>query len=90
MHHLLLREEKANHVGIVNVALRLKDIVEKWAEFVRRLALHRYGKAPDIRLSGHIGSTFPYIALPLGNLYRNCKGQVFVKSSYLSGVLRTD
>ena len=40
--------------------------MEKWAEFVQRLAFHRYGKAPDIRLSGHVGSTFPYITLPLG------------------------
>jgi len=64
-HHLSLREEKTNHVGIINVSMRLKDVVEKWAEFVRRLAIHRYGRAPDIRLSGHIGSCFPYITLPL-------------------------
>ena len=53
-------------MGIINVSMRLKDVVEKWAEFVRRLAIHRYGRAPDIRLSGHIGSCFPYITLPLG------------------------
>ena len=53
-------------MGIINVSMRLKDVVEKWAEFVRRLAIHRYGRAPDIRLSGHVGSTFPYITLPLG------------------------
>lgn len=64
-HHLSLREEKPHHVGIINKSLRLKDLVEKWAEFVQRLAFHRYGKAPDIRLSGHVGSTFPYITLPL-------------------------
>lgn len=64
-HHLSLREEKPHHVGIINKSLRLKDLVEKWAEFTRRLAFHRYGKSPDIRLSGHIGSTFPYITLPL-------------------------
>lgn len=52
-------------MGIINVSMRLKDVVEKWAEFVRRLAIHRYGRAPDIRLSGHVGSTFPYITLPL-------------------------
>ena len=39
--------------------------MEKWAEFVRRLASHHYGKAPEIRLSGHVASAFPYIALPL-------------------------
>lgn len=65
LHHLQLREKKANHVGIIHVTMRLKDVVEKWAEFVRRLALHHYGKAPAIRLSGHVGSTFPYITVPL-------------------------
>ena len=55
-----------NHVGIINVSLRLKDLVEKWAEFSRRLAFQRYGRSPVIRLSGHVGSTFPYISLPLG------------------------
>ncbi|EFX71970.1 hypothetical protein DAPPUDRAFT_308613 [Daphnia pulex] len=64
-HHLSLREEKPHHVGIINKSLRLKDLVEKWAEFTRRLAFHRYGKSPDIRLSGHVGSSFPYITLPL-------------------------
>nr|CAG4634843.1 EOG090X07QN [Alona affinis] len=54
-----------HHNGIINKSLRLKDLVEKWAEFSRRLAFHRYGKAPEIRLSGHVGSTFPYITLPL-------------------------
>ena len=54
-----------HHNGIINKALRLKDLVEKWAEFTRRLAFHKYGKAPEIRLSGHVGSTFPYITLPL-------------------------
>lgn len=53
-------------MGIINVSMRLKDVIEKWAEFVRRLAIHRYGRAPDIRLSGHVGSNFPYITLPLG------------------------
>lgn len=54
-------------MGIINKSLRLKDLFEKWAEFTRRLAFHRYGKSPDIRLSGHVGSSFPYITLPLGN-----------------------
>lgn len=65
MHHLALREEKPHHNGIINKSLRLKDLVEKWAEFTRRLAHHRYGKAPQFRLSGHVGSTFPYITIPL-------------------------
>jgi len=52
-------------VGIINLHLRLKDVVERWADFVIRLAQTKYGKAPRIKLSGHINATFPYIQLPL-------------------------
>ncbi|KAK2723298.1 hypothetical protein QYM36_001824 [Artemia franciscana] len=65
MHHLSLRDEKPNHVGIINVQLQLKSVVEKWADFTRRIAFHRYGRAPEIRLSGHVHASFPYIQLPL-------------------------
>jgi [3-methyl-2-oxobutanoate dehydrogenase (acetyl-transferring)] kinase len=56
---------QADHVGIINLHLRLKDVIERWADFVIRLAQGKYGKAPRIKLSGHINATFPYIQLPL-------------------------
>lgn len=63
--------------------MRLKDVVEKWAEFVRRLALHHYGKAPAIRLSGHVGSTFPYITVPLDYILPELfKVALFVRSLF--------
>jgi [3-methyl-2-oxobutanoate dehydrogenase (acetyl-transferring)] kinase len=65
MHHLALSQDKPNHVGIINVSMRLKDVIDKWADFVTRLAQDKYGKAPRIKLSGHINATFPYIQLPL-------------------------
>jgi len=64
-HHLTLHEERPNHVGIINVNMKLKDVIEKWADFVRKIALHKYGKAPPIRLNGHINAVFPYIEVPL-------------------------
>ncbi|XP_021966863.1 3-methyl-2-oxobutanoate dehydrogenase [lipoamide] kinase, mitochondrial isoform X2 [Folsomia candida] len=64
-HHLALSEDKPDHVGIINRHLRLQDMIERWADFVIRLAQNKYGKAPRIKLSGHINATFPYIQLPL-------------------------
>lgn len=58
-----------NHVGIINLGMRLKDVVERWADFVTRLAHDKYGKAPRIKLSGHINATFPYIQLPLDYIF---------------------
>lgn len=45
--------------------MRLKDVIERWADFVTRIAQGKYGKAPRIKMSGHINATFPYIQLPL-------------------------
>lgn len=64
-HHLGLREEKHNYVGIINVGMKPKDILEKWADFVRQVSEHKYGKAPPIRLNGHLNAVFPYIQTPL-------------------------
>ncbi|ODM93132.1 [3-methyl-2-oxobutanoate dehydrogenase [lipoamide]] kinase, mitochondrial [Orchesella cincta] len=68
-HHLALSDNKPNHVGIINLTMRIKDVVEKWADFVTRLAQDKYGKAPRIKLSGHINATFPYIQLPLDYIF---------------------
>ncbi|XP_054710333.1 3-methyl-2-oxobutanoate dehydrogenase [lipoamide] kinase, mitochondrial-like [Uloborus diversus] len=68
-HHLGLHKENmsenANYVGIINVSMKLKDLIEKWADFVRQTALHKYGKSPAIKLNGHINAIFPYIQAPL-------------------------
>ena len=43
------------------MAMKLKDVLERWAEFACRLAGHKYGKAPTVRVSGHVNATLPYI-----------------------------
>lgn len=63
--HLYITLLQPDHVGIINRHLRLQDMIERWADFVIRLAQNKYGKAPRIKLSGHINATFPYIQLPL-------------------------
>ena len=41
------------------------DVVERCGAFVRTLVRERYGVAPPIRVSGHVGARFPYIEMPL-------------------------
>lgn len=64
-HHLSLRESKSNYVGIINVGMKLKEVVERSCQFVSRVALHKYGRVPQLKLSGHVNAVFPYIELPL-------------------------
>jgi len=64
-HHLLLEDKHPDHIGIISIRLSLKRVIEKWASFAQQLAIQRYGHAPDIRISGHINATFPYIEMPL-------------------------
>ncbi|XP_068226584.1 branched-chain alpha-ketoacid dehydrogenase kinase-like [Palaemon carinicauda] len=64
-HHLSLRENKPNYVGIINVSMKLKEVIERSCQFVHRVAHHKYGKVPELKLSGHVNAVFPYIELPL-------------------------
>lgn len=66
-HHLGLHDESPsrNFIGVINVAMKPKEVIEKWADFVRQTARHKYGKAPAFKLNGHLNATFPYIQTPL-------------------------
>ncbi|XP_076059247.1 branched-chain alpha-ketoacid dehydrogenase kinase-like [Oratosquilla oratoria] len=64
-HHLWLRDTKPNYVGIINKHMKLKEVVERNCQFVARIAQHKYGKVPEMKLSGHVNATFPYIEMPL-------------------------
>ncbi len=65
MHHLALRDEPPNHVGIINRNMKLKAVITKWCDFVARLCQHKYGKVPTFKICGNINATFPYIQIPL-------------------------
>ena len=43
----------------------LRDICQRWINFVRELTEDKYGHCPQIKISGHIGAHFPYIEMPL-------------------------
>lgn len=64
-HHLALHDERANYVGIINIAMSPKSVIERWSDFVTQLADHRYGKAPPFKINGHVNAVFPYIETPL-------------------------
>ncbi|XP_042224119.1 3-methyl-2-oxobutanoate dehydrogenase [lipoamide] kinase, mitochondrial-like isoform X2 [Homarus americanus] len=64
-HHLALRENKPNYVGIINVGMKLKEVIERSCQFVSRVSSHKYGRVPLLKLSGHVNAVFPYIELPL-------------------------
>lgn len=64
-HHIALRKDRPHHVGIINTAMRPKDVIEKWADFVRQVSVHKYGKAPPFKYNGHLNCAFPYIQMPL-------------------------
>lgn len=64
-HHLALKEAKANHVGIINIGMNLRNVIDRWATFVQQIAEDKYGHSPEIRISGHVNAKFPYIEMPL-------------------------
>ncbi|XP_054035319.1 3-methyl-2-oxobutanoate dehydrogenase [lipoamide] kinase, mitochondrial [Dryobates pubescens] len=64
-HHLALHEDRPDFVGIICTRLSPKRLIEKWADFARRLCEHQYGNAPRVRISGHVAARFPFIPLPL-------------------------
>lgn len=63
--YLSLRDAKPNHVGIIKVNMKPKDLIEKWCAFTSDLAVMKYGKSPAFRLNGHVNTSFPYIETPL-------------------------
>ncbi|RWS25856.1 dehydrogenase kinase-like protein [Leptotrombidium deliense] len=64
-HHIALHDERPNYVGVINVGMKPKDLIEKWCQFVKNLSELKYGKSPQFKLNGHINASFPYIETPL-------------------------
>jgi len=64
-HHLLLNENKQGFIGLVNLGMSLRDVCQRWINFVREMTEDKYGHCPQIKISGHIGVHFPYIEMPM-------------------------
>lgn len=67
-HHLALSDnsiERANYVGIVNVTMKPKEIIDYWTDYVCKMSERTYGRAPPVKINGHVNASFPYIRTPL-------------------------
>ncbi|XP_046841642.1 3-methyl-2-oxobutanoate dehydrogenase [lipoamide] kinase, mitochondrial-like [Xenia sp. Carnegie-2017] len=64
-HHIALRENKNNFVGIIANDLCLKTVIERSADFVRQVCEHHYGVCPEIIINGHKDASFSYFPAPL-------------------------
>lgn len=65
MHHILMHGQEKDHIGMIHTKFYPAKAVEKWTQFVSEMCEYEYGKAPKVRLSGHIHAHFPYIPIPL-------------------------
>ncbi len=45
-------------MGIINVNVNLKSLIERWAKFVQNLTEEKYGFSPAIRISGHVNARY--------------------------------
>lgn len=88
-HHLLLQENKDGWIGIINLGMGLRDVVQRWANFVTEMAEEKYGHCPAIKISGHTGTHFPYIEMPvdyiLPELLKNAVRATIEHNSNLRG-----
>ena len=62
---LCLLFSQEGHIGIINVRMNLKRVIERWVTFVQQITEDRYGHVPAVKISGHVNATFPYIEMPL-------------------------
>eukprot|EP00090_Calanus_glacialis_P029236 TRINITY_DN4692_c0_g1_i1.p1 TRINITY_DN4692_c0_g1~~TRINITY_DN4692_c0_g1_i1.p1 ORF type:complete len:453 (-),score=153.19 TRINITY_DN4692_c0_g1_i1:116-1474(-) len=88
-HHLLLQDNKEGWIGLVNLRMSLRDMVQRWASFVTEITEDKYGHCPSIKISGHTGVHFPYIEMPLDyilpELLKNAVRATIEQNSNLRG-----
>jgi len=68
-HHILLHEIMPNQIGIIMINFVPRILIEKTVEHTRKLCLEKYGKAPEVKLGGHLSVTFSYIPQPLDYIF---------------------
>ncbi|CAF2571800.1 unnamed protein product [Rotaria sp. Silwood2] len=64
-HHIALRKDKPNYIGAICMSFSPTKLVESAAEYVKKVCRSEYGVTPNVKIDGHVHSTFPYIATPL-------------------------
>jgi len=64
-HHIALRNERENHIGIICTHMSLRNLIEKCVFYCREMCQHNYGIAPSVAINGHSKAVFPYLPPPL-------------------------
>lgn len=64
MHHILLHRKEEDHIGMIHTKFYPAKSIEKFVNFTTKMCEYEYGKAPKVRLCGHIHAHFPYIPIP--------------------------
>lgn len=63
--HIQLHNDNPGQVGVISVELELRKVIENWSDFAGKICEHKYGRAPEVKINGHVSAAFPYIQLPL-------------------------
>lgn len=50
--------------------MKLKETIERSCQFVSQVAEHKYGRVPQLKLSGHVNAVFPYIECEFSDRHR--------------------
>jgi len=64
-HHLGLRHQRENFVGVICTQMSVRAIIEKCVYFCKNMCEHNYGIAPAAFVSGHTKARFPHFPAPL-------------------------
>ncbi|KAH3886542.1 3-methyl-2-oxobutanoate dehydrogenase [lipoamide] kinase, mitochondrial-like [Dreissena polymorpha] len=64
-HHVALRQDKLNHVGIFKLNFSPAKLIRDKGELVRKICDDKFGMSPQVVVEGHIDSEFVYVAPPL-------------------------
>ncbi|CAF0775831.1 unnamed protein product [Adineta steineri] len=64
-HHIELRKDKPNYIGAICMSFSPKELIESSTRYVQKLCRSTYGMTPNVKIDGHVDSSFPYIITPL-------------------------
>lgn len=76
-HHVKLRVDRPNYIGAICMSFSPKEFVQATAESLQKLFLSTYGRAPEVKIQGHIDSRFPYMTVGLNYIVREILKNAF-------------
>ncbi|XP_052799747.1 3-methyl-2-oxobutanoate dehydrogenase [lipoamide] kinase, mitochondrial-like [Mya arenaria] len=64
-HHIALRNDKPNHVGIFKLNFSPAKLIREKSELVRKICEDKFGMSPNVIVDGHVDAEFVYVPPPL-------------------------